>query len=243
MRIGLIGDIHGNYLAFQAVMNILEKENLDGIYCTGDLVGYGPQPAECIDLAMEKKIVSVLGNHDHYVTLLVDSHIDKLRPDVQETIRWTQQHLDIKHLRWLSQLPKSLEFQEFSLIHGSYGPKPWSYLINERRITRNFRYQKHNLAFCGHSHMPLLAIQKTNSPPSLTFLKNCIVPEDDKVIINIGSVGQPRDYDPRACCVIFDFEDRSLRVIRTPYDIATVQDMMKKENMPEKFYKRLEKGI
>lgn len=241
-KIGIIGDIHSNLIALQAVLAKLDEEGCGGIVCTGDVVGYGPRPAECIALVRERGIPTVLGNHDHYTTLLMDPRLESLRDDVKNTIKWTQSVLSMSDLKWLAQLPERQDLEHFSIVHGSFGPKRWAYLKSERSLSVNFEHQDVPLAFCGHTHVPIFAYEREGSTPFLTYLRKTTAVTKDKVIINVGAVGQPRDHDPRAACGIFDVEERTIRPVRVPYDIEKTQADMRDQGVPEAFIERLTEG-
>jgi len=241
-KIGVIGDIHANLTALNAVLEVLDREGCDSLVCTGDVVGYGPSPGECIRIVRDRAIPCVLGNHDHYVTLIMDPRLEKLRETIRRSIEWTQGVLPMSDLKWLAQLPKRLDLDGFSLVHDAFGPKRWVYLTDERTLTYNFAHQDVPLAFCGHSHQPMLAHTRPEQPPVLTYLKSTRLPSADKVIINAGSVGQPRDKDPRAACGIYDTDERSIRLIRVVYDIEETQALMRQASLPEPFVLRLTVG-
>ena len=243
MKIGVIGDIHANLAAFQATLTKLEDEGCDAIVCTGDIVGYGPSPGECVRIVREREIPCVLGNHDQYVTLLMDPRLDRLSPNIRHCVEWTQNKLDMEDLKWLAQLPRQVDFEQLSLVHGSFGPKQWAYLTSAKAVSENFEHQSGQLAFCGHTHIPLLAyFVDDETPPVLSYLTKSKLPDSSKVLINPGSVGQPRDHDPRASCGIYNTESKSVHVARAAYDIEETQALMREANLPEQFITRLSEG-
>ena len=242
MKIGILGDIHANVAAFEAVLKVLGEEGANALISAGDIVGYGPQPAECIKIVRARAIPSVLGNHDHYVTLIMDPRLERLRPEVRASTEWTQNALGMEDLKWLAQLPRQLEIEDFTLVHGACGPNPWLYLTNERTFAQNFGHQETALAFCGHSHIPMFAHAVAGLPVHATYIRSIEVPKEGKVMINVGSVGQPRDHDPRAACALYDTETREVRLLRVPYDIAGTQDLMRQKNFPAKTIDRLAAG-
>ena len=241
-KVGFLSDIHGNLEALQAVLEVLDDEACDALVCGGDLVGYGASPAECVGLIREREIPCLLGNHDEYVTLLMDPRLDRLRDDIKRSVEWTQSVLPMDDLKWLSQLPRQLEAEDFSMVHGAFGPKPWVYCTNEKSLTHNFEYQDVPLGFCGHSHMPLIALYREGEPPVIDFVRQTPIPDSPKVMINVGSVGQPRDRDPRAACLVLELETRVVRLLRVPYDIAAAQQKIREAGLPERFAERLEIG-
>ena len=242
-RIGILGDIHANLAALEAILDALDDEACDQLVCTGDIVGYGASPAECIRLVRERQIPCVLGNHDHYVTLLMDPRLERLSKDVRASIEWTQGVLDMTDLKWLAQLPRQLDLDGISLVHGAFGPKPWLYLTNEKTVATNFAHQNAALACCGHTHIPMLAFSSgEGEPPQIGYLRKGALPEAERVIFNAGSVGQPRDHDSRAACAVLDPDARTVRPLRVPYDITATQKLMRAAGLPEPFAERLSYG-
>lgn len=242
-KIAFISDIHGNFDALQAVMAALKDEACDLTLCLGDIVGYGPCPCECVDYIRQNNIQAVLGNHDEYVTLLMDPRLDRLREDIRIAVQWTQSQLPMDALKWLAQLPFEMAAEEyFTFIHGSFAPGKWGYCLDEGTFAANFKNQKAQLAFCGHSHSPLVGIDRPDATPIVDYIRHCRLPEDEKIMVNVGSVGQPRDRDPRACAVTYVVETRELKLHRVEYDIAAVQEKIQAAGLPEKFAQRLEVG-
>ncbi len=264
-RYGIFSDVHANVAALEAVLAVMDEAGCDQLLCCGDIVGYGPSPSECLRLIRERNIPCVLGNHDQYVTLLMDERISRLREDVRSSVEWTQNTLDMDDLKWLAQLPMRYDTDDLSIVHGAFGSKHWTYLTNEKSVRYNFRHQDVALAFCGHSHVPLCAYAlpappappapdpadtangaapKPSAPaPMMNYLKSTTpVPEAEKVVFNVGSVGQPRDHDPRAMCIIYDTADACVRPRRVPYDISATQDLMRAAGLHPRSIMRLELG-
>ncbi|MGI5922582.1 MAG: metallophosphoesterase family protein [Lentisphaeria bacterium] len=242
-KLGFISDIHGNIDALEAVLARLDKEGCELILCLGDIVGYGAAPEQCVNLIREREMHCVLGNHDEYVTLLMDPRVERLRDEVRHSVAWTQAQLSMDNLKWLAKLSNQIDAELFGLCHGAYGPNPWAYCLDEETFKRNFQHQPCQLAFCGHSHKPLIAVDLPDRDlPMVDYIRHCKVPEDNKVMINIGSVGQPRDNDPRACAVIYDADNRELQLIRVEYDIEAAQKKIRAASLPERFAARLAIG-
>jgi predicted phosphodiesterase len=241
-KVGLLSDIHGNRAALEAVLETLDAEACQALICLGDIVGYGPSPAECVQLIRQRGIPCVLGNHDQYVTTFLNPRLEKLREDVRVSIEWTQAQLAIGDLTWLAQRPMRLGAEGFSVVHGAFGPKPWVYCASEKSLTHNFVFQDVALGFCGHSHIPLVARYRPDAAPLVDPLQTLALPEAPKTMVNIGSVGQPRDRDPRACCVTYEIESRSLRVLRVEYDVEDTQARIRAAGLPESFAERLAQG-
>ncbi len=242
-KLGFISDIHSNIDALQAVLAALDKDGCELILCLGDIVGYGGAPEPCVNLIREREIPCVLGNHDEYVTLLMDPRVERLRADVRQSIEWTQAQLSMDNLKWLSKLTNHIDAEIFSLCHGAFGPNPWAYCMDERTFKRNFEFQPCQLGFCGHSHAPLIAVELPDHElPMVDYIRHCKVPEDSKVMINIGSVGQPRDSDPRASSVTYDTDTRELHLLRVEYNIEAAQEKIRAAGLAEKFASRLAVG-
>ncbi len=241
-KVAVFSDIHANLQALDAVLGALDQEGCDYFICVGDVVGYGPSPGACIARIRERGIPCLMGNHDEYATLLMDPRIDRLREEVKTSVAWTQAQLSMDDLKWLSQLPKRFDAEDFSLVHGAFGPKPYVYCSNEKALKHNFTHQDVRLGFCGHSHMPLLALYHEARPPILARLRTCELPDAPKIMVNVGSVGQPRDKDPRAGCVILDLDANTIHPLRVPYDIAETQRLIRAAGLPEKFAARLAEG-
>ncbi|MFA6928863.1 MAG: metallophosphoesterase family protein [Lentisphaeria bacterium] len=241
-KIAFISDIHGNLEAFQAILAQLDEVSCDQIICLGDVVGYGANPTECIRIIQERKIVTAMGNHDEYVTLLMDPKLDRLRAEVRDAILWTQSHLSMEDLRWLSKLPMRIVTAEFTAMHGSFVPVPWAYCLDENTFAANFKYQEVRLAFCGHSHSPLIGIEIPDELPYVDYIRKTVIKDSDKVMINVGSVGQPRDNDPRSCAVIFEVETRTVEMLRIEYDVTSAQEKIRAAGLPERFAARLALG-
>ena len=242
-RIAFISDIHSNYEALTAMLARLDREGYDMLICLGDIVGYGANPNECVSLIREREIPCALGNHDEYVTLLMDPSIGKLREDIQHAISWTQAQLSMDALKWLAMLPKSLEVEgEFIALHSSFAAGRWAYCRNEESFAANFERQPCRLAFCGHSHTPLIGVEVPGYAPFVDFIHDGPIPQTGKVMVNVGSVGQPRDHNPYSCACIYELETGNLQLIRERYDIAAAQAKIRAAGLAERFALRLGVG-
>ena len=238
MKIGIIGDIHANIDALRAVLAAFEQEGVEQILCTGDVVGYGASPCECIDLLRERNIPTVKGNHDEYVTQIGADW--RIRPDAKAAILWTQGVLTDSYMKWLTELPRILHFKNFAVLHSSHVWSPqWPYVTSERAAINNFMFQDVRISFNGHSHLPLCISHEKRHRPRLEMLRNMFMPRKRRLLIGVGSVGQPRDGDPRSCCVIYDTSEMSLRILRVPYDIAAAQKRIRDAGLPADLADRL----
>ena len=243
-KIGFFSDVHANWEALTAILKRLDEEQCDQLVCLGDIVGYGASPSECLHLIQEREIPCVMGNHDEYVTLLMDPAIDRLRDEIKQSIAWTQAQLSMDDLKWLSQLPMRIECEElFTALHSSFAAGKWSYCLDEVTFKNNFALQPCQLAFCGHSHSPLIGIDLPGQEfPFVDFIRTYTIPDDKKVMVNVGAVGQPRDHDPRAAFVTYVLETRRLELHRISYDIETAQNKIYMARLPDRFGLRLAAG-
>ena len=242
-KIAFISDIHSNIDALQSVLAHIDKVGADVILCLGDIVGYGGAPKQCLDLIRERDIQTVMGNHDEYVTLIMDPRVERLRPEIRQAIEWTQAQLSMDDLKWLSNLDMRMAADEFEILHASYAPPRWAYCLDEPTFARNFEHQTKQLAFCGHSHSPLFGFQMENGDPLLDYIRNASrktkIDGKFKTMVNVGSVGQPRDKDPRACVVFYEMEQKELWMDRVEYDIEAARAKIMDAKLPQKFADRL----
>lgn len=244
MLVGVIGDIHGNIEALEAMVSFLKSHSVTRILCAGDVVGYGGAPGECVDFLRENKIACVSGNHDFY-TLHPEMNHDGIREDAVEVFEWNRQVMTPEQLAWLSNLPMVLESKalHYQVRHASCQPYPaWEYVVNERRAAMHFLFQQMPLCFNGHSHIPILAMHRPGSKVMFARLRNMKLPRGMSILVGVGAVGQPRDGDPRACGVIYDTEENSIAVVRVPYDVAAAQKRIYDANLPSFLADRLAVG-
>jgi len=219
----IISDIHGNLEALDTVLNDIQEQGIEEIFCLGDVIGYGPNPRECIDRCREFK-VCLLGNHDNGA--LFDP--DGFSSGAERAIFWTRHQLedttqDGCRERWsfLASLPRTFRDGDLMFVHGSPRSPLNEYVFpediyNQRKIERIFGFI-HKYCFQGHTHVPGVFTENCRfySP---TDLSNEYELGDQKVMVNVGSVGQPRDNDPRSCYVILDGSHLTFRRVEYPFD-------------------------
>jgi len=244
MRCAIIGDIHANLAAFTAVLGDIERRGgAEKVWSLGDVVGYGPDPHECIELLRQTNNVCVAGNHDWAAIGKVDT--SEFNPDAARACHWTAQQLSAADVVYLESLPLVIQEDDFTLVHGSPREPIWEYLISTGMAKENFAYFKSQFCLVGHSHVPLVfRYSEDDTCSSSQFLENVgLVLGRDRLIINAGGVGQPRDSDPRASYAIYDSETRMVRLYRVPYDIRSTQDRMVKRGLPMRLVARLSYGV
>lgn len=217
MIYGIIGDIHSNYDALTAVVQRLQEEHVDKILCVGDIVGYAAEPAKCIDLIRELNCIVVAGNHD-YATI-GKFPMNYFHADARAAILWTIQQLSAEHMEFLENLPLVTELDGITLVHSSLNhPEFFDYILSAADAQRSFDLLKTPICFYGHTHIPLaLFLDKGNIYIDRENTFN--LSDKEKALINVGSVGQPRDWDLRASCAIYDTEKKIARLHRVKYNI------------------------
>jgi len=244
MRTAFVSDIHGNLAALQAVLADIDKHEPDEIVCLGDTVGYGPQPRECLEIVRQRCQLVLMGNHEHAVL----NGAEHFTPLARIAIDWTAQQLrDPEILEYLASLRPAKHRGEVVLVHGSVrdplfdyvreADSPWMFY----RLVQTLRdeFDKFNLCFVGHNHRAFLGtdvgyIFPHDDPPSPQTLFQL---EGQKAYVSVGSVGQPRDGDPRSSWVLFD--GKSAEYHRVEYDRQVTIDLIHKAGLPEFLAERL----
>ncbi len=244
MRYAIISDIHANLAAFTAVLDDIECQGgVEKVWCLGDVVGYGPEPHECIELLRQTNHACVAGNHDWAAIGKLDTA--EFNPDAAAACHWTAQQLSQTDVDYLGSLPIFIREGDFTLVHGSPREPMWEYLISTSLAKENFAYFKSQFCLVGHSHVPLVfSHNESGTGSSSQFLTNMgLALGKDRLIINPGGVGQPRDDDPRAAYVIYDSETNLIKLYRVPYDIRSTQDKMIRHGLPIRLVTRLSYGM
>lgn len=242
MRILVITDIHSNSVALKTVLDYV-KDEIDAVWCLGDVVGYGPNPNECIDLLKEQpNLICILGNHDAAAAKEMD--VSSFNQEARRSVDWTKQELSKESYSFLQDLPETIIINNVTLAHGSPRHPIFEYLLETRSATENFEFFDTDYCFVGHTHLPVHFHLKPEN--TLAFLS---IPPLDKIntlssraILNPGSVGQPRDRDPRASYAIFDTEADIWDYRRIDYDIEETQKRMTSLKLPERHIFRLSTG-
>ncbi len=244
MRYLIISDIHGNLAAFDAVLTHVDMGSIDRIWCLGDVVGYGPCPNECIARLQEfPDQYCVAGNHDWAAISRIDSA--EFNPVAQIACRWTGEQLTPENRAYLENLPTRIIEANCTLVHGSPREPIWEYIIYPSTAQLSFQFFDTQLCLVGHTHAPAIFQEETSTRKfeiSIPFPEQAIDIGDERLIVNPGSVGQPRDGDPWAAYMIFDQEKMVLEYYRIPYDIGLTQRLMMEQGLPESLISRLSFG-
>ncbi len=242
MKIGIIADIHSNLEALNVVLERVKKS--DKIICLGDIVGYGPNPNECVKIIRDLKIPTIAGNHDK--AAIGEMETTWFNRSARDAIIWTREELTKENLEYLKSLPLTLEFEDFEIVHGSLREPLEEYITSNMEAIPNFEKMKKPLCFIGHSHVPLCIVEKENKKYDGWQLGDGDVVKlkgFKKAIVNVGGVGQPRDGDSRASYGIYNNESKEVSIYRVPYNIERVQEKMKEKGLPEPLIERLRYGM
>lgn len=243
MRILVISDIHANLIAFQSVLDDAKGE-WDFIWFLGDLVGYGPNPNECVALLGEYDHLSLAGNHDWAVLRKLE--VEDFNPEARYAINWTSQALSAAATAYLDSLPPAMEWPPFTLAHGSPRSPIWEYITDLETALENFDYFTTPYCLVGHTHVPMLVWLDEAGEQIGGYVPTAgekIPLERQRLILNPGSVGQPRDGDPRAAYAMLDTEQMVWEYRRVPYDVAETQRQMRELSMPSRLVQRLAYGV
>jgi len=243
MRYAIIADIHANLTAFMAVLvDIEQKGEVEELWCLGDIIGYGPDPHQCIELLRKAQHICVAGNHDLAAIGEIDT--SDFNPDAAAACEWTAGQLTAADRVYIKSLPLAIERDDFTLVHGSPRQPIWEYVLSIGTARENFTYFKSKYCLVCHTHVP--AIFKQGKGGSCSFsqfsTKEETVLGEERLIINPGAVGQPRDGDPRASYAIYDSESKTISLHRVPYDIAATQARMVEKRLPMRLVARLSHG-
>lgn len=252
MRYAVFSDIHGNLEAFEAVMVFFKKENLDHFIFCGDLVGYGPNPSECTEIAMQmiyngpENNLFIKGNHDAMISGDPCMRKEWFNSNAQIAIEFAKSKLSQKHINFLKNMPERIDHDEFTIVHGSPKDPLKEYMLSDHQFNESDDCWHVSPCFIGHTHLPCSLVATVSRPAVIEPLKQHSVLEihpGEKVMINPGAVGQPRDGDWRASCGVYDSAKRTFVLHKIQYDFKTTQEKMRKENMPAPLIARLAQGL
>jgi predicted phosphodiesterase len=242
MRYAILADIHANLASLEAVLEDIDNRGgVDGLWCLGDIVGYGPQPVECIRCLRERNPICVAGNHD--LGAIGGLDLFYFNPTAATACRWTGEMLGKEEIDYLAGLPLYIVQGRFYLVHGSPSDPALEYIISTTGAEKNFLQFNTQYCLVGHTHVPMVFRQTNDDPPAAQVIPGESVKlGNQRLIINPGSVGQPRDGDPRAAYAILDDTKNTLRIYRVVYDIAGTQEKMFGAGLPFSLISRLEAG-
>jgi predicted phosphodiesterase len=243
MRCLVLSDVHSNLEAFEAVIE--DAGPVDQVWCLGDVVGYGPDPNACVELLRSLPYRCVAGNHDWATLGRLD--LDDFNPDARDANLWNRQQLTPDNLAFLEALPEVLVEGEFTLTHGSPRHPIWEYIIYASTARTNFSYFDTQFCLVGHTHTPVIFrlhsfYGEEACEAILPAFNEPIKLGADRLIINPGSVGQPRDGNPTASYAILDVDELTLEHRRVAYPIEETQAKMMEHDLPLRLVLRLGYG-
>jgi len=244
MRYAVISDIHANLEALQAVLSKISTLAVDAMLCLGDIVGYNADPNECLKVVRNEGIRSIMGNHDSFACGLEEA--DNFNPAAQKAILWTRGQLTEENSMYLTTLPRELSVNNMFIFHGSVHDTN-RYIDDTDDVRRNFLMlreltYKPLLGFFGHTHVKnAYSFYRGVVSPELS--DGLLIADSRRYLINPGSVGQPRDGDPRAAFLVYDNEENNMIFYRIDYDIGKCQEKIMKAGLPRQLADRLSRGM
>ncbi|MDQ6632189.1 MAG: metallophosphatase family protein [Verrucomicrobiota bacterium] len=239
MKYAIIADIHANLEAFEVVRKDIKAQKCTHVACLGDVVGYGANPKECLDIVREMNIPCVKGNHDEMCS--ADETMEGFNLNAAEAVLWTRKQLNEEDKQWLRELKYLRLVASFTIVHATLDvPQRWGYVFDKLMAAASFTYQNTSVCFFGHTHVPLAFIRDSIVRGG-TYSK-FKVEAGRKYFVNVGSIGQPRDGNPKAAYAIYDTEEGSIELRRLDYDIAAAQAKIRAAGLPEKLASRLSEG-
>jgi len=241
MKAAIISDIHSNLEALLVVLKDIKKRRLKSIFCLGDLVGYGANPNECVDLCIKESKLIVAGNHDWAAVDKTD--ISTFNPVAAEAIKWTQDQISKESTSKLKGLELTKRMDNLLLVHATpKDPAKWGYLFTLEEFEKEFAQFDEQICFIGHSHIPAAVFQDANGYCDLVRDNPFPIVAKRKYVVNVGSVGQPRDLDPRASYAIYDGNKNNIEIVRLDYNIPLAQQKIIMGGLPEVLADRLLAG-
>jgi diadenosine tetraphosphatase ApaH/serine/threonine PP2A family protein phosphatase len=244
MRFAIFSDIHGNLEALQAVLRDMEGVGFDHRICLGDLVGYGANPNECVESVQGTGAEVIVGNHDHAATGQLD--VTYFNDYAKAAIGWTHNALRPENVAFLKSLPYVIVHPGMRCVHASpMEPEEWDYVLSVAEATKQLQAFEEPICFIGHSHYPGLYSLENSRVTEWDLPDNRAVnlKRSARYLVNVGSVGQPRDNDPRAAWVLYDQDAQEMTLRRVTYDIDGAQAKILAANLPPFLAARLEMGI
>ena len=238
--IAVLGDIHANLDALETVLADCREQGVTEYLCTGDIVGYNARPHECLEIVRGLGCPIVMGNHDHYVSS--NQNLDDFNPHAAAVIQWTRGQLSDEEMEFLRGLPFVATKMGVTLVHATMdSPGAFGYVFDHLQAEAHFIHQKTPLCFHGHTHCPMIYEKQIGAVYRIDA-QDFSLPIGRKYFINVGSVGQPRDGDPRASYALYDPQARKISFRRIEYDIEAAQAKIREAGLPERLAERLAVG-
>jgi diadenosine tetraphosphatase ApaH/serine/threonine PP2A family protein phosphatase len=224
------------------VLEEIRHLEVERIICLGDIVGYGPEPQACLDLLRREAEVFLLGNHD--AAVVGEADLENFNLYARWAVEWTQERLNTEALDFIRGFPLLERSNGFCLVHASPDqPQAWHYIYDIQEIERNFECFSESMGFIGHTHRPFIATLGAAGDVILRQGERIRTDAARRYLVNVGSVGQSRDRDPRAAFALFDSSRKELEIRRVQYDIGKTQSLMRRHGMPAFLIERLSYGM
>ena len=240
MRYGIFSDVHSNLEALEAVLKAFSKEDVARYLSCGDVVGYGADPSKCIEIIEDLPCTTVGGNHDWAVSDLFDPI--NLNEAAREAVLWTEAVLSWEEIGDLKSLELVCEKDDFTLVHGSLNsPADFNYIFSDKDASPTFGLMRTQVCFIGHSHVAGV-FQLQDGAIHYRREHKIKLSDGRKYIVNVGSVGQPRDYDPRAAYAVYDDKEKTVEIKRVEYDVEKAKGKILKAGLPSILAYRLSAG-
>jgi predicted phosphodiesterase len=240
MKYAILSDIHANLEALKSVLADAAEQNCTHYACLGDIVGYGPNPRECLDIIRGLNCPVVMGNHDEYSTN--SSELIGFNPMAAEGIKWTRNQLTEDDQTWLRSLKYTRIVDPFTIVHATLDlPEKWAYVFDKLSAAASITYQRTAICFYGHTHLPVAFIRNEKGIQGGMYSK-IKIEVGRKYFINAGSIGQPRDRNTKSAYITFDLNNNLIELRRVEYDIAAVQAKIRAAKLPESLADRLTYG-
>ena len=241
MRYAILGDVHANFEALSAVIEQCKNEGARRFFCVGDIVGYGANPSETILKFSEAGIVSVAGNHDWAVTGKMST--ENFKEAASRAVLWTQKKVKPKDIEYLNTLELIFKNDDFLMVHGTLNhPHQFNYLMDIEKAADTFYLMDRKVCFVGHTHVPRIFVRHGERSLLTDTYKPLELRDGFKYIVNVGSVGQPRDGNPEACYCIYDPDLERIEIKRVAYNIHAAQTKIIQSGLPESLGSRLAIG-
>jgi diadenosine tetraphosphatase ApaH/serine/threonine PP2A family protein phosphatase len=242
MKYGIYSDIHGNLEALQRVMDSMKRLGVQKKVCLGDIVGYGPFPNECVEMVAANSDIVILGNHDS-VAIGRESADGWNNYNAQKAIEWTSRILTPSSIEFFSKLPYMASEPPLLFVHASpWSPADWRYVSSLDDAVDAFSFFTERICFIGHTHFPNIVIMEGEQSFRVSETQFHTLGPDQRILVNDGSVGQPRDRNPLASWCLCDTDKMSVEIIRVAYDIGKTQAAMRKHGFAEFLINRLPEG-
>ena len=236
----ILGDIHANLDALEVVLEDCRAHGVTDYLCTGDIVGYNARPHECMEIIRSLGCPVVMGNHDHYVSSR--QNLEDFNPHAAAVIEWTRRQLTVEDIYWLRALPFVKTTMGITLVHATMdNPEAFGYVFDHLQAEAHFSHQVTPLCFHGHTHCPMIYEKQIGAVYRIDA-QDFKMPIGRKYFINVGSVGQPRDGDPRAAYALYDPKAREVTFRRLEYDVEAAQQRILAAGLPTRLAERLAIG-